>query len=120
MTLKPIRVGRFSLMGDGHSRALPTKGAAMSEDERMEGEEQEQQQQQEDESSPEGESGMLGTAAKGAAAGAAAGAAVGAAATAGREYLKSRGEDQSSEDDVSEQDEVSNQDEGDEEAGAAD
>jgi hypothetical protein len=49
---------------------------------------------------------MLGTAAKGAAAGAAAGAALGAAATAGREYLKSRGGNESTEDDASEQDEA--------------
>jgi hypothetical protein len=92
----------------------------MSEHERMEGEEQEQQQPEEDESSPEGGSGMLGTAAKGAAAGAAAGAAVGAAATAGREYLKSRGEDPSGEDEVLGQDDVPDQNEGDEEAGSDD
>lgn len=78
----------------------------MSEDQRMEGEEQEQEEEEEhqEESSPEGDSAMLGTAARGAAAGAAAGAAVGAAATARREYLKSRGEHQSAEDEVSEQD----------------
>jgi hypothetical protein len=72
----------------------------MSKDERMEGEEQEQQE----EKVPESEGGgLLGAAAKGAAAGAAAGAALGAAATAGREHLKSRGEDQSAGDDASEQ-----------------
>jgi hypothetical protein len=62
----------------------------MPEEQRNENEEQEQQ----DEQQPEGDDGqgILGTAAKGAAAGAAAGAAVGAAATAGREYMKSRGE----------------------------
>jgi hypothetical protein len=44
----------------------------------------------------------LGSAAKGAAAGAAAGAALGAAATAGREYLKSDGQDEPDEGDSSE------------------
>jgi len=86
----------------------------MSEKESMENEEQEHQdeeqehqdedQEPQDQSSAEGESGggTLATAAKGAAAGAAAGAALGAAATAGREYLKSEGEDEPDEGDSTE------------------
>ena len=72
----------------------------MTEDERTESEEQEEQ-------SGETEGGStLGSAAKGAAAGAAAGAVIGAAATAGREVLRSRGNDSDpGEDLASQQDE---------------
>jgi hypothetical protein len=65
----------------------------MPDEERQNEDAQHEVAEPDEESAPEeGGGGILGTGAKGAAAGAAAGAAIGAAATAGREFMSSRGD----------------------------
>jgi hypothetical protein len=98
-------------MALGREKHHRQKGVDMAEEERQdqqdqEGAEQEDQEgaeQEEQSAQEEGGGGTVGNVAKGAAAGAAAGAAIGAAATAGREMLKSRDNDDSGGESPSEQ-----------------